>query len=134
AHEQGPQLGAQTLLQLTDNPYVFLLLVNVFLLAVGLLLEPTAALLICVPVLLPVARQFGIDPLHLGSVMILNLVIGLITPPVGLVLYVLGSVTGVPVTVVIRGILPFLWSLGLTLLIVTFVPAVSLWLPRWLGL
>lgn len=134
AREQGPQLVAQTLLQLTDNPYVFLVLINVFLLAVGLLLEPTAALLICVPVLLPVARQFGIDPLHLGSVMILNLVIGLITPPVGLVLYVLGSVTGVPVTVVIRGILPFLWSLGLTLLIVTFVPAVSLWLPRWLGL
>lgn len=134
AREQGPQMVADTLSGLTQSPLLFLLLVNLFLLAVGMLLEPTAALLICVPVLLPVAGEFGIDPLHLGVVMILNLVIGLITPPVGLVLYVLCSVTGARLPVVIRGIVPFLLPLMVTLLIVTFVPAVSLWLPRLLGL
>ena len=134
AREQGPQMVADTLLRLTDNPYVFLVLVNIFLLAVGTVLEPTAALLICVPVLLPVATHFQIDPLHLGVVMILNLVIGLITPPVGLVLYVLGSVTGIDMRVVIRGVIPFLFPLAFTLVVVTFVPAISLWLPRLLGL
>lgn len=134
SREQGPQAAADMLLRMTDNPYVFLLLVNLFLLVVGMLLEPTAALLICVPVLLPAAAQFQIDPLHLGIVMILNLVIGLITPPVGLVLYVLGSVTGVSLSVVMRGTLPFLVPLFATLLVVTFIPEVSLWLPRLLGL
>jgi TRAP-type C4-dicarboxylate transport system permease large subunit len=89
---------------------------------------------VCVPVLLPVATHFHIDPLHLGVVMILNLVIGLITPPVGLVLYVLSSVTSVSLPVVMRGMVPFLFPLMFTLVVVTFVPAVSLWLPRWLGL
>lgn len=134
ALEQGPQMVADFLLRLTENPYVFLVLVNVFLLLVGMLLEPTAALLICVPVLLPVATHFQIDPLHLGVVMILNLVIGLITPPVGLVLYVLSSVTGASFQTVMRGTVPFLIPLFLTLLAVTFIPAISLWLPKWLGL
>jgi tripartite ATP-independent transporter DctM subunit len=134
AREQGPQMLAEVLLRLTDNPYVFLILLNLALLVVGMLLEPVAALLITVPVLLPVASQFGINPLHLGVVMILNLVIGLLTPPVGLVLYVLASVTNTPVQRVMRGTVPFLVPLGITLLIVTFVPTVSLWLPRLLGM
>ncbi len=133
AREQAPQIVAQAILELTDNPYVFLLLVNVFLLLVGMLLEPVSALLITVPVLLPVAEHFGVNPLHLGVVMILNLVIGLLTPPVGLVLYVLGAVSGAPFSQVVRGVLPFLAVLLATLLLVTFVPAVSLWLPRILG-
>lgn len=134
AREQGPGLVADALLTITDNPYVFLLLVNLALLAIGMLLEPVAALLITVPVLLPVASQFGIDPLHLGVIMILNLVIGLLTPPVGLVLYVLSSVTGASFSQVVRGTIPFLLPLGVTLLVVTFVPGVSLLLPRLLGL
>jgi tripartite ATP-independent transporter DctM subunit len=133
AREQGPQAVAEALLQFTDNPWVFLLLINVALLLIGMLLEPVAALLITVPVLLPVASQFGIDPLHLGVVMILNLVIGLLTPPIGLVLYVLSSVTDCPVQRVVRGTVPFLVPLVLTLLIITFFPAVSLWLPGLLG-
>jgi tripartite ATP-independent transporter DctM subunit len=132
AREQGPQMVATLLTGLTDNPYVFLLLVNLALLLIGMLLEPVAALLIMVPILLPVARQYGIDPLHLGVIMILNLVIGLLTPPVGLVLYVLSSVTGASVQRVMLGTLPFLVPLVITLLIVTFVPALSLWLPRLL--
>ena len=79
--------------------------------------------------LLPAAVEFGIDPLHLGIVMILNFVLGLLTPPVGLVLYVLSSVTGSSVQTVTRGTVPFLIPLLITLLIITFVPAFSLWLP-----
>ncbi len=133
AREEGPRMAAEAMLTVTANPYVFLLLVNLTLLLIGMLLEPVAALLITVPVLLPIAVQFGVDPLHLGVVMILNLVIGLLTPPVGLVLYVLSSVTGASFSQVARGTAPFLIPLGAALLIVTFVPQVSLALPRWLG-
>ena len=132
ALEQGPQAVTEAMLQLTDNPYVFLLLINVALLVTGMLLEPVAGLLITVPVLLPAALEFGIDPLQLGIVMILNLVLGLLTPPVGLVLYVLSSVTGATVQKVIRGTVPFLIPLLITLLLITFVPAFSLWLPSLL--
>lgn len=132
AREQGPQAVTEAMLQMTDNPYVFLLLINVALLVTGMLLEPVAGLLITVPVLLPAAQAFGIDPLQLGIVMILNLVLGLLTPPVGLVLYVLSSVTGAPVQNVIRGTVPFLIPLLITLLLITFVPAFSLWLPSLL--
>jgi hypothetical protein len=104
------------------------------LLVIGMVLEPVAALLITVPVLMPVATQFGIDPLHLGIVMILNLVIGLLSPPVGLVLYVLSSVTGASVQQVMRGTLPFLLPLGITLDHRDLRPAVSLWLPQLLGM
>jgi tripartite ATP-independent transporter DctM subunit len=133
AREQGPQMVTEAMLQLTDNPYVFLLLINVALLVTGMLLEPVAGLLITVPVLLPAALEFGIDPLQLGIVMILNLVLGLLTPPVGLVLYVLSSVTGASVQQVIRGTVPFLIPLLITLLLITFVPAFSLWLPGFLA-
>ncbi len=134
AREQAPQLVAQAILGLTDNPYVFLLLLNVFLLLVGMLLEPVSALLITVPVLLPAAVHFGIHPLHLGVVMTLNLVIGLLTPPVGLVLYVLGAVSGAPFSRVVQGMLPFLIVLLVILIVITFVPGISLWLPRALGM
>jgi tripartite ATP-independent transporter DctM subunit len=134
AREQGPEMVAAAMLQMTHDPVVFLLLVNLGLLLIGMLLEPVAALLITVPVLLPVAAQFEVDPLHLGIVMILNLVIGLLTPPVGLVLYVLSSVTNTPFPVVARGALPFLLPLLVTLGLVTFWPGLSLALPRWLGL
>jgi tripartite ATP-independent transporter DctM subunit len=133
AREQGPQAVTDAMLQMTDNKYVFLLLINVALLVTGMLLEPVAGLLITVPVLLPAALEFGIDPLQLGIVMILNLVLGLLTPPVGLVLYVLSSVTGASVQTVIRGTVPFLIPLLITLLLITFVPAFSLWLPSLMG-
>ena len=129
AREQGPQAVTEALLQFTDNPIVFLLLINVALLLTGMFLEPVAGLLITVPVLMPAALEFGIDPLHLGIVMILNLVLGLLTPPVGLVLYVLSSVTGSSVQTVTRGTIPFLIPLLITLLLITFIPAFSLWLP-----
>ncbi|OUT56180.1 Sialic acid TRAP transporter permease protein SiaT [Stieleria bergensis] len=132
AREQGPQAVTEAMLQFTDNPIVFLLLINVALLLTGMFLEPVAGLLITVPVLMPAALEFGIDPLHLGIVMILNLVLGLLTPPVGLVLYVLSSVTGSSVQTVTRGTVPFLIPLLITLLLITFIPAFSLWLPSLL--
>ena len=103
------------------------------LLIVGCVLEPTAAILILVPVLAPVAETFGIDPVHLGIMVIFNLLIGLITPPVGLVLFVLSSVTKASVPTVIKGILPFFAPMVVTLLIITFLPVMTLGLPTLLG-
>lgn len=133
ARERIPQTVTEGILSLTDNPLVFLILVNLLLLLIGTMLEPTAAILIMVPVLLPVVTTFGIDPLHFGVFLILNLVIGLLTPPIGLVLYVLSAVTDIPFPKVVRGCLPFLVPLLGVLAVVTFVPAVSMWLPGVVG-
>lgn len=134
AREQAPQLAAQLLLQITDRPIVFLILINILLLIVGAVLEPTSAILILTPVLVPVAEAFGLSPIHFGTMMIFNLMIGLVTPPVGLVLFVLSSVTKQPVTTVIRGSLPFFFPMLATLILIAVVPAISLWLPGVLGL
>lgn len=133
AREQAPQLAADFILGFTDHPIVFLILVNLLLLVIGCVLEPTAAILILVPVLGPVAETFGLSPIHFGVVVIFNLLIGLLTPPVGLVLFVLSSVTKVPVPKVIKGVMPFFIPMLATLVIITFVPALSLWLPTLLG-
>lgn len=133
AREQGPQIIGAAVTGLTDNPIVFLILVNLLLLVVGMLIDPLSAMLIMVPVLLPIATGYGIDPLHLGSLLILNLMIGLLTPPVGILLYVLTQVTSVPFPRVVQGTMPFLLPLGVCLLLVTFIPALTLWLPAMLG-
>lgn len=133
AREQAPQVAAQAIVAVTDRPLVFLILVNIVLLIVGAVLEPTSAILILAPVLVPVAEAFGISPVHFGTMMIFNLMIGLLTPPVGLVLFVLSSVTKYPVTTVIRGTIPFLIPMLATLVLIAFVPALSLWLPGMLG-
>lgn len=134
AREQAPQALADLFLGLTENTTVFLMLVNILLLFVGMVLEPTAAMLIMVPVLIPTVELFGIDPIHFGIIVILNLMIGLLTPPVGLILYVLNSVTGVPFHQVVQGTVPFLVPLIVALLLVTYVPWISLFLPRLFGL
>lgn len=120
---------ADALRSITDSPWLFLLLLNIVLLLAGTFLEPASALLISVPVVLPIALEFGIDPVQLGTLMILNLSIGLLTPPVGMVLYVLSAVGDVPVAEVVRGTLPTLIPLGATLLVISYVPAVTLLLP-----
>ena len=134
AREQVPQLAADALLGVTDSQVVFLLMVNLLLILLGMAIEPTSALVISVPILLPIATEFGVDPLHFGIVVILNLMIGLLTPPVGAVLYVLSSVTGISVHEVFQGTAPFLAPLLIVLAIVTFVPDLVLFLPRALGL
>jgi tripartite ATP-independent transporter DctM subunit len=134
AREQVPQAVAEALLGFTDDPLVFLLIINVLLIILGMILEPTSALLIITPILLPVAVEFGIDPLHFGAIVIFNLMIGLLTPPMGGVCFVLSSVTGIPVERVFKGALYYFPALIVALLLVTYVPALTLWLPDLLGL
>lgn len=133
AREQVPQRVAEALVGLTDNPLVFLLIINVLLLILGMLLEPTSALIIVTPILLPVALSFGVDPLQLGSIVIFNLMIGLMTPPMGGVIFVLSSVTDIPIERVFRGAAFYLPAMFVVLLLITYVPAITLWLPQLLG-
>lgn len=121
------------LLGATDNPIVFLLLLNVVLILIGMVVDPTAVILVLVPVFLPIALEYGIDPLHFGVVVIMNLMIGLLTPPVGSVLYVMASITDQPVEEMFKAILPFLVPLVTVLLLITFIPGISTFLPSLLG-
>lgn len=134
AREGVPQDIAEQLLRITDNPIVFLLLLNVFLLIVGMFLEPASALLITVPVIYPVAMAFGVDPLHLGIIVIFNLTLGLLTPPVGLVLYLLSNVGEVAFSEVLRATWPLLVPLFAALILITYAPPVTTWLPRLFGM
>lgn len=133
AREGIPLQIAGAMQALTDNPLVFLLLINFFLLVIGMILEPASALLITVPVLFPIATQYGIDPLHLGIIVIFNLTLGLLTPPIGLVLYMLGSVGGLSFREVLMATLPLLIPLFVALAIITYVPALSLSIPNFFG-
>jgi len=121
---------AAWVLAFTHSPWVFLLLVNLLMLFVGCFLEPTAAILILVPVLMPVVQQLGIDPVHFGLVMVLNLMIGLLHPPMGMVLFVLARVANLSIEKTTMAILPWLVPLLLSLLLITYIPSISLWLPR----
>ncbi|WP_027132643.1 TRAP transporter large permease [Geminicoccus roseus] len=113
---------------ISTNPLVVLILINVFLLLVGLILEPLPAMIIFLPALLPVGLDLGIDPVHFGCVVVINLMIGLITPPVGLLLFVVAGIGKIPFMAVCREILPFLgWSLAVLLLVIVF-PSLALWL------
>ncbi|NIJ10166.1 tripartite ATP-independent transporter DctM subunit [Saccharomonospora amisosensis] len=134
AREQVPAAVAELLLGFTDSQLVFLLLINVLLIFLGAVLEGTSVLVITVPILLPIAAEFGVDPLHFGVITIINLMIGLLTPPIGAVLYVLSPVTKLPVHEVFRGTAPFLIPLFAVLMLVTFVPSVVTFLPAALGL
>jgi len=114
----------------TQSPWVFLLLANLLMLFVGCFLEPTAAITILVPILLPITAQLGIDPVHFGLVMVLNLMIGLLHPPMGMVLFVLARVANLSVERTTMAILPWLVPLLLSLGIITYFPKAVLWLPK----
>jgi tripartite ATP-independent transporter DctM subunit len=124
-----PMVAGEFLLALTTNPILLLLLVNGLLLVLGMVLESIAAILILAPILTPALAAVGVDPVHLGVVMVLNLMIGLLTPPVGMSLYMVSIISGMPVHRVVQGTLPFLVPLLLALLVVTLVPGLSTWLP-----
>ena len=109
---------------------MFLLLANLLMLFVGCFLEPTAAITILVPILVPICQQLGIDPVHFGLVMVLNLMIGLLHPPMGMVLFVLARVAKLSVERTTMAILPWLVPLLGSLVIITYFPALVLWLPR----
>ncbi len=121
---------ADWVLAFTKEAWIFLLLANLLMLFVGCFLEPTAAITILVPILLPIATQLGVDPVHFGLVMVLNLMIGLLHPPMGMVLFVLARVAGLSFERTTIAILPWLVPLLLSLVVITYVPALVLWLPR----
>jgi tripartite ATP-independent transporter DctM subunit len=131
---QIPAKATQFFLTLTDNKYMMLMLVNVLLLILGTFMDMAPMLLICTPILLPVMKTFGVDPVHFGMIMIVNLGIGLITPPVGPTLFVGCAIGKVTIEQVSKELWPFYGAMCLALLIITYVPAVSLWLPRLFGL
>ncbi|SFQ25621.1 TRAP transporter large permease [Variovorax sp. 770b2] len=121
---------AAWVLGFTKEAWVFLLLANLLMLFVGCFLEPTAAITILVPILLPIATQLGVDPIHFGLVMVLNLMIGLLHPPMGMVLFVLARVAGLSFERTTMAILPWLVPLLLSLGVITYMPKLVLWVPR----
>lgn len=130
AFEQIPQQVTNLFLSISGNWVIFLILIIVLLLFVGTFLEPSGALIILVPVLLPTAKAMGFDPVHFGAIMVIGLVIGLITPPVGLCLFVASSISKVTIEKISRACIPFICLLVGVLLLVAFFPSISLWLPR----
>lgn len=131
--EQIPQLISQWVLGLGLEPWMFLIVVNLVLLVAGNFMEPSAIILIMAPIFFPIAVELGIDPIHFGIIMVVNMEIGLITPPVGLNLFVSSAVTGMPVTKTIKAAMPWLLILLAFLIVITYVPIVSLGLPELLG-
>lgn len=125
-----PTMASEFLLGLSTNPIVLLLIVNLLLLVVGMILESIAAILILAPILTPALMKVGVDPVHLGLVVVLNLMIGLLTPPVGMSLYMVSIVGKMPLQRVIAGAMPFLIPLLIALLVVTFWPGAATFLPN----
>ncbi len=132
--EKIPDMIAQGILSLSDNRFVILLFINLFLLFVGMIMDTLAAILILAPLLLNVVVTFGVDPVHFGLTMILNLAIGFVTPPVGVNLFVASGMTGVEFIKLSKACLPFIGTLLVALLITTLWPGLTLWLPEMLGM
>lgn len=131
---QAPQKLGQLILEFTDNPYIFLICINFLLFFAGMFLDAGPAILILGPILGPTVLQFGIDPIHFACVMCLNLSIGLATPPFGLVLFATSTIGKVPIGKLVRAMLPFWLAQIVVILLVTYIPAISLTLPRALGI
>lgn len=131
---QLPDVLAESITSLSSDPMVLLFLIALVLFIVGLMLETIAAITILTPVFLPIVEQTAIDPIHFGIVMVMTLMIGLLTPPFGVVLFVLNSVTEVPFEQITRSMVPFYVPLLLTLIIIIAFPSLVLWLPRTMGL
>ena len=128
-----PELLASALLGITENPLLLLLLVNLLLFVVGMFLDAGPAIIILGPILAPIFTSLGVDPVHFAIVMTVNLTIGLLTPPMGLVLFATSAVSGLRVETIARAVLPFLAVEMLVILLVTYIPALSLTLPRLAG-
>ncbi len=134
AYEDLPQSLSVWLLSFSDNPIVILLLINLILLFVGIFMDITPAVLIFTPIFLPIVQELGISEVHFGIIMILNLCIGLCTPPVGSVLFVGCSIANLKITQVIKPLIPLFIAMIIALLLITFIPGLSLWLPELFGL
>lgn len=133
AYENIPQNVSAGLLSLTSNPFMILLIINMILLFVGVFMDMTPAVLIFTPIFLPIVTAIGVDPIHFGIIMVLNLSVGLCTPPVGSVLFIGCSVAGLSIDKVIKPLLPMFIAMVIVLLLVTYFPEISLWLPARFG-
>ena len=131
--ENIPKTISATLKAYELSPYAFLLAANILLLILGCFLEGTTILLVIVPVLLPTAQALGIDLVHFGVVVVVNIMIGLVTPPYGLLLFMMVQIAGVSLRRLVREVMPFLWVMIGTLVLLTFVPDIALFLPRLMG-
>lgn len=134
SYENIPQDISSALLGVSNNPIIVLLIINLLLLFVGVFMDMTPAVLIFTPIFLPVVQALGMDPIHFGIIMVLNLCIGLCTPPVGSVLFVGVGIANTTIAKVIKPLMPMFLAMVLALLLVTYVPELSLWLPRVFGL
>ena len=133
SYEQIPQAITTLLLGISDNPILVLILINLILLLVGVFMDITPAVLIFTPIFLPIVTDLGYDPIHFGIIMIMNLCIGICTPPVGSVLFVGCSVAGLSIQQVIRPLLPIFVAMLVVLILVTYIPEFSMWLPTFFG-
>ncbi len=127
--EGSPMVVAEWLAGLTDSKFIMLILINLFLLILGCILETLPAMLISVPILLPVTQEFGIDPVHFGIILIFNLLVGIITPPMGIGLYVMTAISNVKFESLVKSCRPFLIALIISLMIISFIPSICLYLP-----
>ena len=130
--EMIPQRIAQAVLVLTENPYIVLFVINIFLLIIGTFINTTAAVILITPILLPILIQVGIDPLFMGIVMVVNLAVGMITPPVGLCLFVACNIANISLDKLTRSILPYLIALIILIFVITYIPSISMTLPNLL--
>ena len=131
--ENIPHSLSAVLLSWDLNPITFLIAVNILLLILGCVLEGTTILLVIVPVLIPTAQALGIDPVHFGVVVVVNIMLGLVTPPYGMLLFIMTRISGAPMRAIVGDVMPFLLGLILALLVFTFVPDTVLWLPKMFG-
>ena len=125
-----PQKLTALMLQVSTNPYVLLLIVNILLLLVGMFLDSTTAILVIAPIIAKPLVMAGVDPVHLGMVVVFNLMIGLLTPPMGLALFLVADIAKVTMKQVLKEMLPYYIPLGITLLLITYVPEITTWIPR----
>ncbi|OLO28655.1 C4-dicarboxylate ABC transporter permease [Alkalihalophilus pseudofirmus] len=128
--ERIPYKVAEWFVSISDSPIIFLLLVNIILLIVGMFLETGAAIVILAPILTPVAVMFGIDPIHFGIIMIVNLAVGMLTPPIGVNLFVACQIAGLRIEQILKPLIPFYLVLLINIVLITYLPQLSLWLPQ----
>jgi TRAP-type C4-dicarboxylate transport system permease large subunit len=131
--EQVPETVRRLLHGYELSPAMFLLWVNIILLVLGCLLEGSTIILVILPIFIPTAKALGIDLVHFGVVCVVNIMIGLITPPYGLLLFIIAALSGAPLRTIIKDTMPFVVAMVIALAIITFVPETVLWLPRVMG-
>jgi tripartite ATP-independent transporter DctM subunit len=129
--ESVPQKLTQGMLAISTNPYVLLMIVNVLLIVVGMFLDSTTAILVIAPIIAKPLVAAGVDPVHLGMVVVFNLMIGLLTPPMGLALFLVTDIAKVTMKDVLREMAPYYVPLGITLLLITYIPGITTWIPTW---